>query len=144
MALCNADWGNAITARLPSDTVRGIFFSSPPASMFCSLGHFCACCVCGRRARQLQVWRNTGANCFLPLLNSLFYFLFFFLSWYALCDTRDGTGGGGKHLCEPGGHVPLSRLHVSLLIYSPLRLVFLPFFSPLNLVTTLWRERLFP
>lgn len=46
--------------------------------MFCSLGHFCARCVCGRRARQLQVWRNTGANCFLPLLNSAFLFLFFF------------------------------------------------------------------
>lgn len=29
MALCNADWGNAITAILTSDTVRGIFFVAP-------------------------------------------------------------------------------------------------------------------
>lgn len=93
--------------------------------MFCSLSHFCARCVCGRRARQLQVWRNTGANCFLPVLNSG---CFVFLSCYVLCDTGDGTGGGGKRLCEPESHILLSRSHDSLLIYSPLRLFFLLFF----------------
>lgn len=49
-----------------------------------------------------------------------------------LCDTGDGTSGGGKRLCEPESHILLSRSHDSLLIYLPLRLFFLLFF-PLSI-----------
>lgn len=47
-----------------------------------------------------------------------------------LCDTADGTGGGGKCLCEPRTHTLLSRSHDSLLIYSPQQFLF---FGPLSI-----------